>query len=543
MSTTNANIAREQTLKHALWDNFLGNAPRWYKITMASFLVMNLVLLFILPEKGMGLDNFNRFILGWLMLLQFIFTLAMALKAYPLGPAGIIALQGIALGLTIPYGNPMFAEMFHLSAASNPLELLEIGTEVVYHEIMENIPVILLLMFMVAGIYFMKDGLLYVFSFLLIKVRSKIMLSLIFLSVAAFLSAFLDALTVTAVIIAVGVGFYSVYHKYSSAIGSKYNVNSDDDIHDHAKEELEDFRAFLRNLLMHGAVGTALGGALTLVGEPQNIIIADKMGWSFMEYIFHMDVVAIPVFISGITVTILVEKFKLFGYGSKLPENVHRILAENAKRVDTERTISDKGKLIVILVVGILLVLGLALHVAQVGVIGLAIIILLTTFNGVIDEHQIGKAFQEALPFTALLVVFFIIVSIINSQGLFLPIMDYVFSLDGKAQVSSFFIFNGLLSIISDNVFVATIYITQALDAFNAGLVDRAQLEHIAVAINMGTNIPSVATPNGQAAFLFLLTSALAPLIRLSYFQMMKLAFPYFIVISPMGYYATVHFY
>ena len=30
--------------------------------------------------------------------------------------------------------------------------------------------------------------------------------------------------------------------------------------------------------------------------------------------------------------------------------------------------------------------------------------------------------------------------------------------------------------------------------------------------INTGTNIPSVATPNGQAAFLFLLTSSLSPI-------------------------------
>lgn len=31
-----------------------------------------------------------------------------------------------------------------------------------------------------------------------------------------------------------------------------------------------------------------------------------------------------------------------------------------------------------------------------------------------------------------------------------------------------------------------------------------------------GTNLPSVATPNGQATFLFLLTSAIAPLVRLT---------------------------
>ena len=54
----------------------------------------------------------------------------------------------------------------------------------------------------------------------------------------------------------------------------------------------------------------------------------------------------------------------------------------------------------------------------------------------------------------------------------------------------------------------------------------------MAVAINTGTNIPSIATPNGQAAFLFLLTSAIAPLIRLSYFRMVWMALPHFITMT-----------
>jgi NhaB family Na+:H+ antiporter len=62
------------------------------------------------------------------------------------------------------------------------------------------------------------------------------------------------------------------------------------------------------------------------------------------------------------------------------------------------------------------------------------------------------------------------------------------------------------------------------------------------VAINTGTNIPSVATPNGQAAFLFLLTSALAPLIRLSYGRMVLLALPYTITMTAAGLLATIYF-
>ncbi len=67
------------------------------------------------------------------------------------------------------------------------------------------------------------------------------------------------------------------------------------------------------------------------------------------------------------------------------------------------------------------------------------------------------------------------------------------------------------------------------------GVISLPQFEMLAVAINTGTNLPSVATPNGQAAFLFLLTSALAPLIRLSYGRMVWMALPYTLVLTLVG--------
>ena len=57
----------------------------------------------------------------------------------------------------------------------------------------------MLLMFMVAGIYFLREMLLFTFTKILLGVRSKILLSLLFSFTAAFLSAFLDALTVTTI--------------------------------------------------------------------------------------------------------------------------------------------------------------------------------------------------------------------------------------------------------------------------------------------------------------------------------------------------------
>jgi len=158
-----------------------------------------------------------------------------------------------------------------------------------------------------------------------------------------------------------------------------------------------------------------------------------------------------------------------------------------------------------------------------------------TAFMGIIDEHSLGKAFEEALPFTGLLVVFFVIVAMIHDQHLFKPIIDMLVQQPLGSQASLFYMANGFLSMISDNVFVATVYIGEIQNLLEAGTIDKDHFDKLAIAINTGTNLPSVATPNGQAAFLFLLTSAIAPLINLSYGKMVKMAFPYTIVLGIIG--------
>ena len=133
------------------------------------------------------------------------------------------------------------------------------------------------------------------------------------------------------------------------------------------------------------------------------------------------------------------------------------------------------------------------------------------------------------------------IVAVIEEHHLFTPVITYALTLSGSMQAGMFYMANGILSMISDNVFVATIYIGEIDQALQAGQISRETFDLLAVAINTGTNIPSVATPNGQAAFLFLLTSALAPLIRLSYMRMVWLALPYTITMTTAGLLATLY--
>ena len=292
---------------------------------------------------------------------------------------------------------------------------------------------------------------------------------------------------------------------------------------------------------MHAAVGTALGGVTTLVGEPQNLLIATVAGWEFIEFFVRMAPVSLPVLAVGLITCALLERFRWFGYGAQLPEPVRHALEEFDRAETESRTVQERAVLVVQAVVAAFLVVALALHWAAVGLIGLSVIVLATAFSGITDEHRIGRAFEAALPFTALLVVFFAIVAVIHDQDLFLPIANGVLSMPREVQAPTFFVANGLLSAISDNVFVATVYINEVAQALESGVIDRDQFDVLAVAINTGTNIPSVATPNGQAAFLFLLTSALAPLIRLSYMRMVLMALPYTITMTLTGLLAVTY--
>ena len=68
------------TMAAALRENFLGNSPSWYKLTIIGFLIVNPVLVLIDPHFA-----------GWVLVGEFIFTLAMALKCYPLQPGGLLS--------------------------------------------------------------------------------------------------------------------------------------------------------------------------------------------------------------------------------------------------------------------------------------------------------------------------------------------------------------------------------------------------------------------------------------------------------------------
>ncbi|SQC71427.1 sodium/proton antiporter [Klebsiella pneumoniae] len=104
-----------------------------------------------LNRKSAGVRR-APFVAGWLLVVEFIFTLAMALKCYPLLPGGLLAIEALLIGMT---ARPRRDEI-----AGN----LECCSCDVHG----------------GGYYFMKQLLLFVFTRLLLGIRSKMLLSLAF---------------------------------------------------------------------------------------------------------------------------------------------------------------------------------------------------------------------------------------------------------------------------------------------------------------------------------------------------------------------------
>jgi NhaB family Na+:H+ antiporter len=480
-----------------LFHNFMGQAPVWYKIATLTCLVLNPLIYAV----------YGPFVVGWVILIQFIATLALALKCWPLLPGGLLLLEALALGLVSP--------------------------ETIHKEEAHNLPILFLVLFVVTGVYFLKELLGMVFMHAILRLRSERALGLFFLCTPAFLSALLDAMTVTAVVVIVMLTILEVVHAYASQAGEHGQW-------DHT--ETEHLKKVLRRLATLTLVGTMLGGITTLIGEPQNLLIGAVMGWHFVEFFIKMLPVSVPVVVTGILTALLVEKFRYLDYGTPFTPLARKIITDKLAHDTLHRTPAQLWRLRSQAFCAIVLVVALVLHVAEVYIIGLMLLILATTLNGS-TEHDVGEGLKEGASFVFVLALFFGIVGMIHDQHLFAPVNEWILSFEGNDRLLAYYSATGGLSAGSDNVFVASLFISGAQELYNAGIISREEFENIAVAINMGTNVPSIGTPNGQAAFLFMLMSPLAPRIGLSYMRLLLLALPFTITCTAAGAAAIYFFY
>ena len=133
-------------LAQAFARNFLGHAPDWYKLTIVAFLAVNPLVLLVGGADG-------PVVAGWLLLLEFIFTLG----------------DGAAL-LSAAARRPA-RDRGRAARSDDPARRCTTKRWL-------RCRVILLLVFMVAGIYFLRELLLFTFTKILLGIRSRTALAL-----------------------------------------------------------------------------------------------------------------------------------------------------------------------------------------------------------------------------------------------------------------------------------------------------------------------------------------------------------------------------
>ena len=195
-------------LVKGLWINFMGTSPVWYKQAICGAMVLNVMLVLTTGSRVTRTHGDHEVtvtdcpLAAWAVLLEFIGTLAMAAYCYPLQPGATAFIGKTGALLRI---------LSHRAALLHAGGLLTIQAyimglapaERLAHEVEINIDILLLVTFMVACVHFLKNLLLAIFTNLLVKVESKVLLSIGIMLTSAVMSAVMDALSVAAVLVSV----------------------------------------------------------------------------------------------------------------------------------------------------------------------------------------------------------------------------------------------------------------------------------------------------------------------------------------------------
>src|SRR5690349_16455075 len=99
-----------------------------------------------------------------------------------------------------------------------------------------------------------------------------------------------------------------------------------------------------------------------------------------------MSPISVPVLFAGLITCLLLERLRWFCYGTELPTSVLNVLKDFAAEEKMHRSVNDSAALFIQAIAALVLIFGLAFHIAEVGLIGLLVIIMVTALNGVTDD-------------------------------------------------------------------------------------------------------------------------------------------------------------
>ena len=235
-----------------------------------------------------------------------------------------------------------------------------------------------------------------------------------------------------------------------------------------------------------------LGGSATMCGDPPNIIIGTSLGYAFSDFLTNTGLIA------GISLIVVVVYFYLACRKELLQESGQAVDLETLP--DPAEAIQDKKSFAISCVIFAAAVVMLITHaqtgltVAFIGAV-IALITLITAGKGAVQ--LLKKVDYKTLLF---FIGLFVVVGGLEETGTLELIADFIGKLSGgnlKMMVAIILWISAIASAFVDNIpFAATmIPVIKSLSAATG-----ANLETLAWALSMGTDIGGSATPIGASA-------------------------------------------
>ena len=235
-----------------------------------------------------------------------------------------------------------------------------------------------------------------------------------------------------------------------------------------------------------------LGGSATMCGDPPNIIIGTSLGYAFSDFLTNTGLIA------GISLIVVVVYFYLACRKELLQESGQAVDLETLP--DPAEAIQDKKSFAISCVIFAAAVVMLITHaqtgltVAFIGAV-IALITLITAGKGALQ--LLKKVDYKTLLF---FIGLFVVVGGLEETGTLELIADFIGKLSGgnlKMMVAIILWISAIASAFVDNIpFAATmIPVIKSLSAATG-----ANLETLAWALSMGTDIGGSATPIGASA-------------------------------------------
>ena len=235
-----------------------------------------------------------------------------------------------------------------------------------------------------------------------------------------------------------------------------------------------------------------LGGSATMCGDPPNIIIGTSLGYSFSDFLLNTG------FIGLISLIVIVIYFFLV-YKKEFHTNGKPAI-DSSQLPDPSEAITDKSGFIASCIIFGIAVVLLVTH-ANTGLTVATIGIFIAIITIIVHHKYLKEIFSKIDYKTLLFVIgLFVVVGGLEQTGILEVIANFIGKVSGgnlKLMVAIIIWISAIASAFVDNIpFAATmIPIIKSLAATQG-----VNLETLAWALSMGTDIGGSATPIGSSA-------------------------------------------